>query len=129
MLSRRVASAKYREANAEELREKARERMRRLREKRKDNPVDLEKQRARECESSRKYRQSHSSALAHRQRIRRMDAFEKKHGHVAWSERCAKLEVQRRVAAEDEEWRLYEAELRRRWHDDDAANSSQLAQN
>ncbi|KAJ7605001.1 hypothetical protein FB45DRAFT_1042839 [Roridomyces roridus] len=128
-----------RRQNIEELREKARERMQRcvmlsalnpltltypilsrLRDKRKDDLEDLEEHHARARESSRKYRQAHSSALAHRQRIRRMDAFEKKHGHVAWSERSAKLEEQRRVAAEEEEWHLYEAELKLRWKDNAA---------
>ncbi|KAJ7650266.1 hypothetical protein FB45DRAFT_1017658 [Roridomyces roridus] len=113
MLARRNASAKYRGRNEEELREKARIRMQ-LCVTVAETPELQEDARARARESSRKYRASHAAALAHRQRIRRMDAYEKKHGHKAWLERSEKLETQRRAAAEEEEWRVYEVELRRR---------------
>ncbi|KAJ7630164.1 hypothetical protein FB45DRAFT_1027397 [Roridomyces roridus] len=129
-LALRQASAKYREKygfelllqvyealplprNLEELREKARERMEKHREKISEAPELLEAQRARAREASRKYRASHADTLAHRQRIRRMSAFEKKHGHKAWADRCEKLERQRREAAE-EEMRKYAEEFRRR---------------
>ncbi|KAJ7617992.1 hypothetical protein FB45DRAFT_933077 [Roridomyces roridus] len=114
MLARRRASAKYRENNVEELREKARERMQRLRDNRKATQEGLEAQQAHDREASRKYRLSHAAALAHKQRIRRMDAFEKKHGHKAWVARADKLAEQRRIATEEEEWCMYEIELRRR---------------
>ncbi|KAJ7650547.1 hypothetical protein FB45DRAFT_1017945 [Roridomyces roridus] len=113
-LARRRASTKYRQNNLEDLREKARGRMERLRERIAQEPEMLEVQRARAREASRKYRASHADVLAHRQRIRRMSAFEKKHGHKAWADRCEKLEAQRREAVEEEEMRKYAEEFQRR---------------
>ncbi|KAJ7178666.1 hypothetical protein C8R43DRAFT_1118038 [Mycena crocata] len=64
--------------------------------------------RARARETSKRYRQKHADVLAHRQRIARMNAFEKKHGPRAWLERANKLQQQREEAQELEDWRRYE---------------------
>ncbi|KAJ7457579.1 hypothetical protein B0H11DRAFT_1925028 [Mycena galericulata] len=59
VISRRRASAKYRERNEDELREKARQRMARLRQRRMED-VDLAKTaRAWACEDSKKYREKY----------------------------------------------------------------------
>ncbi|KAJ7484054.1 hypothetical protein B0H11DRAFT_1914534 [Mycena galericulata] len=112
-VSRRRASAKYRERNADELREKARERMAKVRQRNSEDVSLADAARARAREDSKKYREKHADALAHRKRIMRMDAFEKKHGHHAWAERQKKIEDQRREAQELEEWRGYEEQYQR----------------
>ncbi|KAJ7825525.1 hypothetical protein B0H13DRAFT_2374919 [Mycena leptocephala] len=112
-ITRRRASAKYRARNEEELREKARERMARLRARRQVEPDLVEKARSSARAASRKYREKHAACLAHRQRILRMEAYERKHGHRAWLQRYEKLEVQRAEARELEELRRYQEEFRR----------------
>ncbi|KAJ7470072.1 hypothetical protein B0H11DRAFT_1920229 [Mycena galericulata] len=57
VISRRRASAKYRERNADELREKARQRMARLRQRRMEDVNLATTARAWACEDSRKYRE------------------------------------------------------------------------
>ncbi|KAJ7436526.1 hypothetical protein B0H11DRAFT_1936708 [Mycena galericulata] len=108
-VSRRRASAKYRERNADELREKARERMAKSPSILTIHPPILIMFVGYANATAR----THADALAHRKRIMRMDAFEKKHGHHAWAERQKKIEDQRREAQELEEWRGYEEQYQR----------------
>ncbi|KAJ7680853.1 hypothetical protein DFH06DRAFT_1315587 [Mycena polygramma] len=70
--------------------------------------------RARARQASKKYRETHAAQLAHRQRIVRMEAYERKHGHRAWLARYEKLQAQREAARELEEMQRYEEEFRRR---------------
>ncbi|KAJ7437309.1 hypothetical protein B0H11DRAFT_2255535 [Mycena galericulata] len=72
-VSRRRASAKYRERNADELREKARERMAKVRQRNSEDVSLADAARARAREDSKKYREKHADALAHRKRIMRME--------------------------------------------------------
>ncbi|KAJ7860927.1 hypothetical protein B0H13DRAFT_2355300 [Mycena leptocephala] len=88
-IARRRASAKYWARNEEELREKKALIL--------TGYATLPKARAR---------------LAHRQRILRMEAYERKHGHRAWLQRYEKLEAQRAEARELEELRRYQEEFR-----------------
>ncbi|KAJ7430095.1 hypothetical protein B0H11DRAFT_2264329 [Mycena galericulata] len=128
VISRRRASAKYRERNADELREKARQCMARLRQRRMEDVNLATTARAWACEDSRKYREKHADALAHRKRVARMEAFEKKHGHHAWAERQKKWEDQRREAQELEEERGYEEQYQRalRAHEEKQAAAETL---
>ncbi|KAJ7671112.1 hypothetical protein B0H14DRAFT_3538270 [Mycena olivaceomarginata] len=102
MDARRQAQARYREKNLEEEREKARERMARYRKKvltQEDSGAAaafLE----RAGEASRKHRQKNAAALAHRQRIIRLEAYNRKHGHHAWLKRH-NLQADRRAQAEE----------------------------
>ncbi|KAJ7738291.1 hypothetical protein B0H14DRAFT_3516067 [Mycena olivaceomarginata] len=106
MAARRQASARYRQKNLDEEREKARERMARyaslamLREKafRQEGRGAAFFERAREA--SRKHREKNAAALAHRQRILRLEAYDRKHGHHAWLERHNLCE-ERRAAAQE----------------------------
>ncbi|KAJ7721935.1 hypothetical protein B0H14DRAFT_2642309 [Mycena olivaceomarginata] len=84
--------------NLEEEREKARERMARHRQKIQDDEDLAREFRARAREASKTYR--------HR-------AFNKKHGHRAWLERCTQLEERRAAARELEEDLHQREELRR----------------
>ncbi|KAJ6456358.1 hypothetical protein C8R47DRAFT_1227898 [Mycena vitilis] len=95
--------------NEDELREKARQRMARI--KAEEDLAEQAKVRAREA--SKKYRQTHAAQLAHRQRIIRMEAYERKHDHRAWLARYEKLQAQRAEAQEMEEMRRHEEEFRR----------------
>ncbi|KAJ7889380.1 hypothetical protein B0H14DRAFT_2561879 [Mycena olivaceomarginata] len=88
MAARRQASARYREKNLEEEREKARVRMARYREKIREQDDLAEDARA---------------PLAHWQQILRMEAYGKKHGHRAWLEHHNLLEERRAEAREHEE--------------------------
>ncbi|KAJ7601901.1 hypothetical protein DFH06DRAFT_1351895 [Mycena polygramma] len=72
-----------------------------------------EEARARAREASKRYRETHAAQLAHRQRIVRMEAYERKHGHRAWLARYEKLQAQRAAAQEMEEMRRHEEEFRR----------------
>ncbi|KAJ7352107.1 hypothetical protein DFH08DRAFT_805388 [Mycena albidolilacea] len=100
MAARQQASARYRQKNLDEEREKARERMARLREKvlRQEGRGAAFFERAREA--SRKHREKNAAALAHRQRILRLKAYDRKHGHHAWLERH-NLREERRAAAQE----------------------------
>ncbi|KAJ7655777.1 hypothetical protein DFH06DRAFT_1329212 [Mycena polygramma] len=99
--------------NEEELREKARQRMARYRARIKAEEGLAEQARVRAREASKKYRQTHAAQLAHRQRIVRMEAYERKHGHRAWLARYEKLQAQRAEAQELQEMRRHEEEFRR----------------
>ncbi|KAJ7911938.1 hypothetical protein B0H13DRAFT_1875284 [Mycena leptocephala] len=103
--------------NEEELREKARVRMARHRERVHAEEGLAEEARCQARVASKKYREKHAATLAHRQRIVRMQAYERKHGHRAWLERYQKLEAQRAEARELEELRRYQEEFRR--HDEE----------
>ncbi|KAJ7816805.1 hypothetical protein B0H13DRAFT_1923355 [Mycena leptocephala] len=86
--------------NEDELREKAWERMAkaysiRHRARVKAQEETAEEARSRARQASQKYRRKHADRLAHRQRIVRMEAYQRKHGHRAWLERYEKLEAQR----------------------------------
>ncbi|KAJ7890040.1 hypothetical protein B0H13DRAFT_1887748 [Mycena leptocephala] len=104
----------------DELREKARERMARQvmhslhREQLRDQGELAEEARSRARQASKKYREKHAATVAHRQRIVRMEAYQRKHGHRAWLERYEKLQAQRAEARELEELRRYEEEFRLR---------------
>ncbi|KAJ7822555.1 hypothetical protein B0H14DRAFT_3470685 [Mycena olivaceomarginata] len=113
MAARRQTSARYRQRNLEEEREKARECMARHRQKIQDDEDLAREFRARACEASKTYRHRNAAMLAHRQRIIRMEAFNKKHGHRAWLERCTQLEERRAAAQELEEDLHQREELRR----------------
>ncbi|KAF8195982.1 hypothetical protein K438DRAFT_1760816 [Mycena galopus ATCC 62051] len=67
--------------------------------------------RARAREASRQFRQKNGASLAHRQRIIRMGAYEKKHGHRAWLARQNQLEECREAAQELADYHRREAEL------------------
>ncbi|KAJ7606398.1 hypothetical protein DFH06DRAFT_1348107 [Mycena polygramma] len=84
-----------------------------------------EQARVRAREASKKYRQTHAAQLAHRQRIVRMEAYERKHGHHAWLARYEKLQAQRAEAQELQEMRRHEEEFRRM---DEAAERRRQAQ-
>ncbi|KAJ7850176.1 hypothetical protein B0H14DRAFT_3452100 [Mycena olivaceomarginata] len=114
MAARRQASARYREKNLEEEQEKARARMARLREKVMQEDDLAEDFRARAREATNLTYGMNASALAHRQRIIRMEAFGKKHGHHAWLERHNLREERRAEAREHEEL----AALRRLYGED-----------
>ncbi|KAJ7018788.1 hypothetical protein C8F04DRAFT_1198460 [Mycena alexandri] len=101
-------------SNLEEEREKARNRMARLREKVSNDKKHAEEARARARAASRTYRERHASALAHRQRIIRMEAYGKKYGHRAWLERRQQLEARRAEAQERTDFARYEAEYQMR---------------
>ncbi|KAJ7911145.1 hypothetical protein B0H13DRAFT_2328586 [Mycena leptocephala] len=113
MAARRQASARYREKNLEEERDKARERMARHRARVKGQDELAEEFRARARAASRTFRAKNAKNLAHRQRIIRMEAYGKKHGHRAWLERQQLQEERRAEARELEEDRKREEELRR----------------
>ncbi|KAJ7895836.1 hypothetical protein B0H13DRAFT_2338609 [Mycena leptocephala] len=115
MAARRQASARYRQKNLEEERDKARERMARHRERMREtaNSDLTEGFRARARAASRTFREKHAKNLAHRQRIIRMEAYGKKHGHHAWLERHQLLEQRCAEAQEREEDRQREEEMRR----------------
>ncbi|KAJ7432251.1 hypothetical protein B0H11DRAFT_1940822 [Mycena galericulata] len=117
MLARRRASAKYREKNEDELRDKARERMAKHRQRIREEPDVLDEAQGRARQASQRYREKHASSVAHRL------AFEKKHGAKAWLERSQKLEAQRREAQEEKEWQEYALELKRRERDREAAET------
>ncbi|KAJ7310127.1 hypothetical protein DFH08DRAFT_974481 [Mycena albidolilacea] len=104
MIARRQAQARYRQKNLEEEREKARERMARYRERISEqedvHAAFLERAR----QASRKHRAKNSEALALRQRIIRLETFDKKHGPHAWlkrqnllEERCAEAQAEGQV--------------------------------
>ncbi|KAJ7663780.1 hypothetical protein DFH06DRAFT_1128167 [Mycena polygramma] len=99
--------------NEDKLREEARERMARYRARIKASEELAEEARARAREASKRYRETHAAQLAHRQRIVRMEAYERKHGHRAWLARYEKLQAQRAAAQEMEEMRRHEEEFRR----------------
>ncbi|KAJ7795405.1 hypothetical protein B0H14DRAFT_3495942 [Mycena olivaceomarginata] len=75
MAARRQASARYREKNLEEEREKARTNPLRFSylEKIREQDDLAEDTRARAREASRRFRHNHGPALAHRQRILQME--------------------------------------------------------
>ncbi|KAJ7887326.1 hypothetical protein B0H14DRAFT_3430814 [Mycena olivaceomarginata] len=98
MAARRQASARYRERNLEQEREKARVRM--ARERVLEDPALAADFRARSCEASRKFRAKNTAGLAHRQRIIRLEAYSRKHGHHAWLKRQNLLEARRAEAQE-----------------------------
>ncbi|KAJ7805129.1 hypothetical protein B0H14DRAFT_2611606 [Mycena olivaceomarginata] len=92
----KLPPATAKSGNLDEEREKARERMARLRKKvlRQEGRGAAFFERAREA--SRKHRKKNAAALAHRQRILRLKAYDRKHKHHAWlehhnlrEERCA----------------------------------------
>ncbi|KAJ7808141.1 hypothetical protein B0H14DRAFT_3881643 [Mycena olivaceomarginata] len=99
MVARAQASARYRQRNLDEEREKGRARMARHREKILEQGEQAEEFRARAREASRRFRQKNAKNLAHRQRILRLEAYGKKHGPRAWLER-RKLLDERRADAE-----------------------------
>ncbi|KAJ7834837.1 hypothetical protein B0H13DRAFT_1913885 [Mycena leptocephala] len=100
MAARRQASARYRQKNLEEERDKARERMAKHRERINQQEDLAAVSRARAREASRAFRQRNATTLAHRQRIIRMEAYGKKHGHRAWLQRQQLLEERRAEAQE-----------------------------
>ncbi|KAJ7811811.1 hypothetical protein B0H14DRAFT_3479429 [Mycena olivaceomarginata] len=110
MAARRQASARYREKNLDEERDKARERMARHRERVMDQAELAEDFRARAREASRRYREKNGKALAHRQRVIRMSTYETRHGRHAWLKHQNELEQRRAEAEEAEEL----ADFRRR---------------
>ncbi|KAJ7875566.1 hypothetical protein B0H14DRAFT_2568713 [Mycena olivaceomarginata] len=113
MAARRQASARYRQKNLDEEQDKARERMAKLRQRVNKDESLAEEFYTRTRKASRTFRQRHADTLAHRQRIIRMEAYGKKHGHRAWLERRQQLEARRAEAQELEEFRRHEAETRR----------------
>ncbi|KAJ7470056.1 hypothetical protein B0H11DRAFT_1920184 [Mycena galericulata] len=126
MLARRRAVAKYREKNADELREKARERMARLRERVRNEPVLLQASQERAREASRQYRAKWTWRIGGSSTACSSNgprAFEQKYGRQAWLERSQKLDAQRREAREEAEWREYEQELKRREREREAAET------
>ncbi|KAJ7225377.1 hypothetical protein GGX14DRAFT_556181 [Mycena pura] len=98
IVARRRASARYRKKNEDELREKARERMRR--ELLKADEALWEDARRRAREASRKYRQQNASNLAFRQREARQIAYQKTYGFDALVARQTRIH-ERRLAAQD----------------------------
>ncbi|KAJ7349991.1 hypothetical protein DFH08DRAFT_958924 [Mycena albidolilacea] len=103
MAARRQASARYRERNLEEEREKGRERMARHREKIMERAELAQEFRARARDASRRFHQKNGPNLAHRQRIICLEAYSKKHGPWAWIERQRQLEERRAEAQEQAE--------------------------
>ncbi|KAJ7923565.1 hypothetical protein B0H13DRAFT_2316277 [Mycena leptocephala] len=99
MAARRLASARYRKKH-------------RARVKEQDELAEDFRARARAA--SRTFRAKNAKTLAHRQRIIRLEAYGKKHGHHAWLERHQLQEQRRAEAQELEEDRQREAEIRRR---------------
>ncbi|KAJ7713792.1 hypothetical protein B0H16DRAFT_1743016 [Mycena metata] len=73
-----------------------------------------EEARTRAREASRTYRKRHALALAHRQRIIRIEAYGKKHGPDAWLKRRRELDARRAEAQERADWARYEAEYQQR---------------
>ncbi|KAJ7842738.1 hypothetical protein B0H13DRAFT_1909696 [Mycena leptocephala] len=128
MAARRQASARYRQKNLEEEREKAREHMAKLRQQVNEDENLAEQSRARARVASHTFRQKHAANLAHRQRIIHMEyalldlgwccvnsvfrAYGKKHGHHAWLERYQQLETRHAEAEELAEYHRHEAEAR-----------------
>ncbi|KAJ7678298.1 hypothetical protein DFH06DRAFT_1317080 [Mycena polygramma] len=107
MAARRQASARYREKNLEEERDKARMRMARLRERINEQEELVEDFRERARQASAK----HAGTIAHHHRILRLEAYKKKHGHHAWLERRQQLEARRAEAQEREDMKRYEEEF------------------
>ncbi|KAJ7509959.1 hypothetical protein B0H11DRAFT_1900376 [Mycena galericulata] len=113
VISRRRASAKYRERNEDELRDKARQRMARLRECRREDANQATTARAWACEDSTPTLSLTANGLLVWRIVTVHRTFEKKHGRHAWLERQKKLEDQRREAQELKEFRGYEEEYQR----------------
>ncbi|KAF8139328.1 hypothetical protein K438DRAFT_1785799 [Mycena galopus ATCC 62051] len=109
MATRRQASAR----NLEEEREKGGERMMRHRAAVSQDTDRLDEFRARAREASRRFREKNGPALAHRQQVIRLQAYEKKHGHRAWLERYNLQEERRAEEQEREEDRHCTAEIAR----------------
>ncbi|KAJ7354138.1 hypothetical protein DFH08DRAFT_955550 [Mycena albidolilacea] len=100
MTARRQAQARYRQKNLEEEREKDREHMARcvLRERISQQEDFRAAFLERAHQASRKHRAKNSEALAHRQHIIRLEAFDKRHGPHAWLKRQNSLQEQRSEA-------------------------------
>ncbi|KAJ7845571.1 hypothetical protein B0H13DRAFT_1908289 [Mycena leptocephala] len=94
--------------NLEEERDKARERMAKHRERINQQEDLAAVSRARAREASRAFRQRNAANLAHRQRIIRMEAYGKKHGHRAWLQRQQLLEERRAEAQELADYRRHQ---------------------
>ncbi|KAJ7690745.1 hypothetical protein B0H17DRAFT_1134253 [Mycena rosella] len=114
IVSKRLALAKYREKNLEELRDKARERMARLRKCQKQEKVLGDHARERTRQASKKFRENkfarNAGILAHCQRIKRMNAYERKYGFKALTERSMKLDTLRELAQDLKESRRQKME-------------------
>ncbi|KAJ7767063.1 hypothetical protein B0H14DRAFT_2633125 [Mycena olivaceomarginata] len=116
MAARHQASARYRQKNLDEERDKARERMAKLRQRVNKDESLAEEFRARAREASRTFRQRHADTLAHRQRIIRMEYCSGPMARSTGIERGwngQQLEARRAEAQELEEFRRHEAETRR----------------
>ncbi|KAJ7318373.1 hypothetical protein DFH08DRAFT_971437 [Mycena albidolilacea] len=83
MAARRQASARYRE-----------------RERVLEDPALAADFRARSCEASCKFRAKNTAGLAHRQRIIRLEAYSRNHGHHAWLKHQNLLEERHAEAQE-----------------------------